>query len=51
MRVICLGGRAVANTFAWELAGVFPEVQFSGAVRHRRRVAKVAELEAWESGS
>jgi hypothetical protein len=26
MRVICLGGRAVASTFAWELAGVFPEV-------------------------
>jgi ribose 5-phosphate isomerase B len=45
MNVICLGGRVVANTFAWELVKVFLEAQFSGLERHRRRVAKVAGLE------
>jgi ribose 5-phosphate isomerase B len=45
MNVICLGGRVVANTFAWELVKVFLEAQFSGLERHRRRVAKVASLE------
>jgi hypothetical protein len=34
-----------------ELAGVFLEARFRGAGRHRRRVARVAELEARESGS
>jgi ribose 5-phosphate isomerase B len=51
MNVICLGGRVVANTFAWELVKVFPEARFSGAERHRRRVAEVARLEGAESGS
>jgi len=47
MNVICLGGRVVANTFAWELVKAFLEARFSGAARHRRRLAKVAKLEAW----
>jgi ribose 5-phosphate isomerase B len=46
MNVICLGGRVVANTFAWELVGAFLRARFSGAERHRRRVAKVASLES-----
>lgn len=45
MNVICLGGRVVANTFAWELVKVFLEAQFSGLERHQRRVTKVASLE------
>ncbi|MGO4883877.1 MAG: RpiB/LacA/LacB family sugar-phosphate isomerase [Bryobacteraceae bacterium] len=45
MNVICLGGRVVANTFAWELVRAFLQARFSGADRHRRRVAKVAKLE------
>ena len=45
MNVICLGGRVVANTFAWELVRTFLQARFSGAERHRRRVAKVASLE------
>ena len=45
MNVICLGGRVVANTFAWELVRAFLQARFSGAERHRRRLAKVARLE------
>ena len=49
MNVICLGGRVVANTFAWELVRTFLEARFSGAERHRRRLAKVARLESEEA--
>jgi len=35
MNVICLGGRVVANTLAWELVRVFLQARFSGAERHR----------------
>src|SRR5665213_2833083 len=45
MNVICLRGRVVANTFAWELVKVFLEARFSGLERHQRRVTKVASLE------
>lgn len=51
MNVICLGGRVVTNTVAWELAGIFLRARFSGAERHRRRVAKVARLEGREVSS
>ena len=49
MNVICLGGRVVTNTFAWELTGAFLQARFSGAERHRRRLAKVAKLESSEA--
>ena len=49
MNVICLGGRVVANTFAWELVRAFLEARFSGAERHRRRLGKVAGLENGEA--
>jgi ribose 5-phosphate isomerase B len=45
MNVICLGGRVVTNMVAWELVGIFLHACFSGAERHRRRVAKVVRLE------
>jgi ribose 5-phosphate isomerase B len=51
MNVICLGGRVVANTFAWELVGAFLRARFSGAERHRRRLAKVASLESRDAVS
>jgi ribose 5-phosphate isomerase B len=51
MNVICLGGRVVANTLAWELVRVFLQARFSGAERHRRRLAKVARLESREAES
>ena len=45
MNVICLGGRVVGAALARELVRVFLEAVFSGAERHRRRLAKVADLE------
>jgi ribose 5-phosphate isomerase B len=51
MNVICLGGRVVTNTFAWELVSAFLQARFSGAKRHLRRLAKVAELESREAVS
>ena len=50
MNVICLGGRVVANTFAWELVRAFLQARFSGAERHRRRLTEVARLENREPG-
>ena len=45
LNVICLGGRVVGQAFAWELVQTFLAARFSGAERHCRRLAKVAELE------
>jgi ribose 5-phosphate isomerase B len=45
MNVICLGGRVVTNQLAWELVTAFLQARFSGAERHRRRLAKIARLE------
>jgi ribose 5-phosphate isomerase B len=45
MNLICLGGRVVGEAFAWELVRTFLGAEFSGAERHRRRLAKVADLE------
>ena len=51
MNVICLGGHVVGNAAAWELVGTFLQARFSGAERHRRRLAKVARLESGETES
>jgi ribose 5-phosphate isomerase B len=48
MNVICLVGRVVTNTVAWELVRIFLEARFSGAERHLRRLAKVRRLESRE---
>jgi ribose 5-phosphate isomerase B len=45
LNMICLGGRVVGDALAWELVQTFLAARFSGADRHRRRLAKVAELE------
>jgi ribose 5-phosphate isomerase B len=45
LNVICLGGLVVGQALAWELVQTFLTARFSGAERHRRRLAKVAELE------
>lgn len=45
MNIICLGGRIVGNSLAWELIKIFLTAQFSGAERHLRRLGKIAELE------
>jgi len=45
LNVICLGSRVVDLQRARDLVNRFLEARFSGAERHRRRLAKVAELE------
>jgi ribose 5-phosphate isomerase B len=49
MNVLCLGGRVMGVEVAWDHAQTFVESKFSGAERHRRRLAKVTRLE--ESGT
>jgi ribose 5-phosphate isomerase B len=49
LNVICLGGLVVGYGLAWELIQTFLAARFSGAERHRRRLAKVAELENGEA--
>jgi RpiB/LacA/LacB family sugar-phosphate isomerase len=45
LNIICLGGLVVGHALAWELVQGFLAARFSGAERHRRRLAKVAALE------
>ena len=51
MNVICLGGHVLGNAVAWELVRTFLQARFSGAERHRRRLAKIASLESKEAES
>jgi ribose 5-phosphate isomerase B len=46
LNMICLGGLVVGHALAWELVRTFLAARFSGAVRHCRRLAKVAALES-----
>jgi ribose 5-phosphate isomerase B len=46
LNMICLGGRVVGHSLAWELVQTFLAARFSGAARHCRRLAKVAALES-----
>jgi ribose 5-phosphate isomerase B len=45
MNVLCLGGKVIGASFALELIKAFLTAHFSGAERHRRRLAKVQALE------
>lgn len=45
MNLICLGGRVIGYALAWDLVQTFLQARFTGAERHRRRLAKVAALE------
>lgn len=45
MNLICLGGRVVGSSLAWELIQSFLNAEFSGAERHKRRLAKISALE------
>jgi ribose 5-phosphate isomerase B len=49
MNMICLGGKVVDETLAWELVTIFLNAKFSGADRHVRRLAKVKALESVQS--
>jgi ribose 5-phosphate isomerase B len=48
MNIICLGGLVVGHALAWELVRAFLAAEFTGAVRFRRRLDKVAALERGE---
>jgi hypothetical protein len=45
LNLICFGGLVVGHAVAWELTQTFLAARFSGAERHRRRLAKVTVLE------
>ncbi len=45
LNMICLGGLVVGHALAWELVQTFLGARFTGAERHRRRLAKVTALE------
>jgi ribose 5-phosphate isomerase B len=46
VNVLCLGARVIGPELAMEVIRVYVKAQFSGAERHRRRVAKIAAFEA-----
>lgn len=45
MNIICIGGRTVGPGVAWDLVQTFLAGEFSQALRHLRRLSKVASLE------
>ena len=45
MNIICLGGRTVGPSVAWELVQTFLAAAYSQAPRHLRRLMKVSLLE------
>src|SRR5213080_3414590 len=45
MNILCLGGRTVGPSVAWELVQTFLAAEYSQAPRHLRRLSKVALLE------
>jgi ribose 5-phosphate isomerase B len=46
MNIMCLGGRTVGPSVAWDLVQTFLAAEFSQAERHLRRLGKVALLES-----
>ena len=51
MDIICMGGRTVGPSVAWDLVQTFLAAEFSQAERHLRRLGKVALLETTTVGS
>lgn len=45
LNVLCLGARVIGPALASELVRAFAAARFSGAERHRRRLAQLAALE------
>ena len=45
MNILCMGGRTVGPSVAWDLAQTFLAAEYSQAPRHLRRLSKVAALE------
>ena len=51
MNSLCMGGRTVGPSVAWELVETFLAARFSHAPRHVRRLSKVAQLERQVTGT
>ena len=51
MNIICMGGRTLGPSVAWDLVQTFLAAEFSQAERHLRRLAKVALLESIAVGN
>jgi ribose 5-phosphate isomerase B len=45
MNILCVGGRTIGPSVAWDLVSTFLAAEYSQAPRHLRRLAKVASLE------
>ncbi len=45
MNIICMGGRVIGASVAWELVQSFLASEFSGAERHTRRLNKVKAID------
>jgi ribose 5-phosphate isomerase B len=50
MNVLCLGAKVIGSALALELIETFLAAHFSGAERHKRRLAKVQALENQKGG-
>ncbi len=46
LNILCLRGRSMGIAVAWDCTKNFLDARFSGADRHCRRLAKVAQVEA-----
>jgi ribose 5-phosphate isomerase B len=46
MNILCLGGRVIGIELAKELVGVFLNAQFNSSEKYRRRIDKIAAIEA-----
>jgi ribose 5-phosphate isomerase B len=51
MNIICMGGRTLGPSAAWDLVQTFLAAEFSQAERHLRRLGKVALLESITVGN
>jgi len=45
MNILCLGARVIGPELAKDVVRVWLSASFSGAERHQRRIAKIAEIE------
>ena len=46
VNVLCIGARVIGSELAAEVVAAYAGAQFSGEERHRRRLAKIAEIES-----
>lgn len=46
LNILCFGGRTTGIAVAWDCTKNFLGASFSGVCRHRRRLAKVTQLES-----